>query len=151
MEDQVIHIDASQLPLIREEAGKLVFEQSAETAIGKLWELEEALSEAWAYVKSKIEETGLAFSEDFKSVEGATVKANYSASGTKYAIKEGQDLSLVPAELIEVVEIPASKKYKLKGAVDVDRWIKQNDGEMPTGVIELPRQKTVSLKKKVAK
>lgn len=148
---EVIIIDPSKVPILREEGGQLVVNAKAEDAIIKLWELESAIQEAWDYIKSEIEINGLRFDKNFSSVEGDRVKANYSASGVKYKVEDPKLLESLPEELVIKEVIPATEErivYKLAGAGDIDKYIKQNGGELPNAIKLVDRKKNINLKLK---
>lgn len=143
---QLITIDTSKVPILKEEGGKLVVNVKAEESIVKLRELQEALDEATAYVKAEIERQGLEFSKDFSSVEGDLVKANYQAFGTKYGVDDYSVLHTLPEELVIKEIVPETAVHKLAPATVIDKYLKENEGVFPPGLKVLPRKKVIVLK-----
>lgn len=138
----VVHIDASDLPILREEGKELVFKRSAEDAIEKLLKLDMQVKFAIDYVKREIEKAGLALNPDFKSVQGDKIKVGYRFFGAKYYI-DNDKLDKLPKELVTVEVI---KKHKLASASEIEKYIKEHDGKLPEGLVEAERQKQITMK-----
>lgn len=140
-----VTINLPELIEAREEGSMLVFNQNAENGIIKLLEMHKKVSDAIQYVQDEIVRQGLSYNENFTSVSGDLIKANYSASGARF--KEDNE---APTKHHKA---PFWKK-KVTYAIDADAveaYEMKHKGKLPVGIVKPQRNRSLRFNVKEAR
>lgn len=132
-----MQIDIEKLKKLKAESDKIFLEPEGEEILVELLELQEQVEEAIKAAKVKLEETALKLNPLFSSIQADKIKVFYRAYGTKYIIDESK-IRFIPKELY------TSKTTYTPESDAIDKFIDQNKGKIPDGIIEPERQKQIS-------
>lgn len=110
-----------------------------ERALIRVLDLQDKINKFVEEVKSKIVENAKTIDADFTAISGRNVKLEYRASGAKYELKdhESVDATFVTTTMRDTPNTKA-----------IDEYRKSHDGELPIGVEEKQRVKTLIIKRK---
>lgn len=135
-----ITVDLEKINLMVVNAGDLIkLTPEADAELQKLLELQKTVADLVKKAQSIIEEKGLEYDSNFKSVDGEFVKARYRAYGQKYYLEEDK-IDQIPSEMfVKKVTTKYSPVAKI-----IEIWAEKN-GALPYGIIEPERKKTLSL------
>jgi hypothetical protein len=132
----LITIDPKQISILQEKGGKLLFKRNAEDALISLLTLRDMVDKAIENAKLKIAEAGTELDPGFKGIKGDKVEISYRRYGEKYEYDWKKKDKAEPF-LIEKIY------YKVDSAM-VDGYVEKT-GELPEGISEKEREKTIKL------
>lgn len=132
----VIRINSVDVIKAREDGKDIMVNPEAEGAIIRLLAIQSEVDKAVELLKSEIECQALQFNPNFSAIKGNRLKINYSASGAKYK-EDG------------TAKNHSSKFWKKKvtwslNSKAIDEY-RARRYRLPSGIIELPRRKTIRL------
>lgn len=122
----IVKINKSEIAKLKDEAGKLVLTQKAESELIKLLDLKDYIDSVVEEVKGAIGNSALSIYPEFKGVIGEKVKAVYRMYGDKYETENADFLKTVTSYRVDSEKIDEYKGAK---------------GELPPGVTEKNRVK----------
>lgn len=131
-------IDLEKLEQLTKEADVIFLTPDGEKVLVQLLEIEEQVQKALDEARVKLLAAALKKNKDFNSIQGDLIKVWYRASGIKYIVDEN-NINQAPKELYEAV---SKITYKIDPDA-VDKWTNEHGG-MPTGIIELEREKKLN-------
>jgi hypothetical protein len=131
-----ITIDIDAINQCVKNADGLFLELEAEKNLKILLDTQKKIEEAIKKAKEQIEKTALAIDPNFNSISGDKIKIYYRSFGSRFGIDESM-IQYLPENLY-------SKKTSYSvDAKNVEKHIKET-GQIPAGIIEFNRPKTIS-------
>lgn len=139
----MITIDIDKINKLKEEADKIFIDPKGEDVLVELLNIQQEIEKAIDEVKIKLEDSALKLNPDFSSIQGDRVKVFYREYGSKYYVDETQ-ADLIPGGLVK------SRTVFSVDSKAVENYIAEK-GQMPTGIKEVERKKTMSISLKNGK
>ena len=129
-------IDIEKLDELVVNSDKIFLTPEGEKTLEGLLAIQKQVDAAIEEAKSRLEAAALKINPNFSSIQADRIKVYYREYGAKYYLDEAQK-ELVPEGLIfEKVSYSVDSKA-------VEKWV-DDKGQMPTGIKEVERNKTLS-------
>lgn len=134
----VLTLDSDMLAEVCKDAEGFAMDASAEEALCTLLAVQDQINEFVEEVKLKIIENASDIDPDFTSISGDKIKLEYRASGAEFEIEDEK-----------LVEEPFMTKTVRMGvnAKEVRSFL-ESTGELPIGIKQRERKKTLIIKRK---
>lgn len=136
---QALEADKAELKLLVEDANnKLAVPTEVETAIMGIMALRDRCDEALSNLKSAFEAEIIKKYPDFKSLSTDNLRVVYRQYGGKYSV-DSELAEKIPADLVKktVKYTPVTKA--------VDKYLEEHEGVLPQGIVEIDREKKLSI------
>lgn len=134
-------INIENLDQLKKEADKIFISSEGEEVLVQLLEIQQQVELAIKEAEALLEKTALSIDPNFKSIQADKIKVYYRAYGSKYKLDE-TNIDKLPTNLYETVT-----KYKAIPEA-IEKYVDENKGSIPVGIIENERIKSLKFKLK---
>lgn len=134
-----ITFDTDEIKATCIDAQTFALNAEAEKSIVRLLDIQEQLNEFIEQVKQGIIERAQEIDANFTSITGDNIKLEYRETGSKF--------TLVDHETVDTTFVTLTERMAVN-AKAVERFMAENNGELPAGVKMNERKKSIIIKRK---